>query len=138
MASSLQLMQTAYNVRSFVEKVGSDPRTVDGDGKVSIEGSSKSDRWITKLQISLVGMIAIATFFCGGLSFFGVSAVLADIASLLVMAGSVVCVVQKLRLRKLGSFRSHHNQMRAAINTMHVENTRLTSTVDRLEQHTGR
>lgn len=96
-----------------------------------VEGAP-TDKYVTAAHVSAIGAIAVAALVSGGLSYFFVASYLVDAMSVLLIILGPVVAAQKVKLRKLGSFRSVHNDLRRQINTVHGENAKLTSSVDRL------
>lgn len=144
------LLQT----KSFLNSIGEDPiRDDPKTGKLTVEGEGTdhvvNDDEMTptrnnrkRLKVTPIGMIvtAIALISCiaGMSTLYVIPVVWFQFSSLLVAITGPIVLWQRRTLRKLGTFRQQHNQMRQRIVYMSTDIQRLQETIQQLEIHSAK
>ena len=115
-----------------VAGVGKPPVSVE-NGKLVVKGE-ESDSWIEQFAgfhlIIIVGAVGLIS---GTLSFVLVSGQIVNLASLLLMMASPLVIYQRVKLEKLGSFRSQQNRLRHDTNRLAGEIQGYTATRESLQ-----
>lgn len=135
---SFQLAHFAFKAQQFATSVGTDPIHRDPESGEPAVSGSESDGVIKKLHWTGIGIVCAAAIIFGLLSWILVNWWLVDLSSGLVMFFGVGVLYQRHVLQLLGGFRGQHNALRKSVNTVRVENDRLSKTVDRLTEHNSK
>lgn len=119
---------------AFLFSIGKVPPVIvdEGSGGQTIEGSG-TDKFVTEVATGIVGVLAMGALVSGGLSFYFAGSNLVDLMSFIVCLLGPTLAIQKVVLKKLGSFRSCHNQLRRSINRLNDQNERMIMSVNALE-----
>ena len=138
MASLLRLAQTTRQVQSMIQSIGESPIERDENtGGPTVKGEENDDI-VTFTKIGFVAIIALIALGTSGLSFYWIESFLVDFSSVLTMIFAPLVLYQKRTLRKLGSFRSHHNKLRLAVGNVRHENERMEFTLHKLSIQTSK
>jgi hypothetical protein len=155
-------METAIQSYKVLTMVGKTPFS---DGSKQEVGGEETDGAITKFNLGIIGMVALAAIASGSeyrtrtrslnvnvvfreadpLTFSSLffpftvasmvltASAIVDIACCCLYIIAPVAIVQKIKLSKLGTLRSQHNELRNEVNKLAAQNERLQNTNTKLD-----
>jgi len=119
-----------------ISQIGSHPLETHEDGSVKVKGEG-NDGIITGVHAYGIQGLAVVSCVSALLSLVMVMAHLVDFMSLLLLVLSPLVFWQKTKLKELGGMRGQQNALREKVNTLTVENNKLTDSIDTMESQVG-